>query len=78
MIIYHSPKSTLNSLIKRGSQFVKGDILDYNMLAEFSKGFDLVIYLAAKLDVTESTLHPEIVNVNVIGTINVIKSCIKK
>jgi len=61
MIIYHSSKSTLNSLIKRGAQFVKGDILDYNMLAEFSKGFDLVIHLAAKLDVTESTLLTHVI-----------------
>jgi UDP-glucose 4-epimerase len=74
----NSSKSTLNSLIKKGAQFLKGDILEYDMLAESSKGFDLVIHLAAKLDVTESTLHPEIVeNVNVNGTINVLKSCIK-
>jgi UDP-glucose 4-epimerase len=34
--------------------------------------------LAAKIDITESVLHPEIVkNVNVNGTINVLKSCIK-
>ena len=74
----NSSKSTLNLLIKKGAQFVIGDILDYDMLAESSKGFDLVIHLAAKLDVTESVLYPEIVeNVNVNGTINVLKSCIK-
>jgi len=74
----NSSESTLSSLIKKGAQFVKGDILDYDTLVESSKGFDLVIHLAAKLDVTESVLHPEIVeNVNVNGTINVLNSCIE-
>ncbi|MDH3735668.1 MAG: GDP-mannose 4,6-dehydratase [Nitrosopumilus sp.] len=74
----NSSKETLNSLIKKGARFFKGDILDYDTLVESSKGFDLVIHLAAKLDVTESTLHPEVVeNINVNGTINVLKSCIK-
>ena len=64
----NSSKSIMNSLIKKGAQFVKGDILDYDTLVESSKGFELMIHLAAKTDITESVLHPEIVeNVNVNG-----------
>ena len=71
-------KNTLNLLIKKGAQFIKGDILDYHTLSESSKGFDLVIHLAAKIDVTESVLHPEKVEeTNVTGTINLLKSCVK-
>lgn len=71
-------KNTLNLLIKKGAQFVKGDILDYHTLSESSKGFDLIIHLAAKIDITESVLHPEKVEeTNVTGTINVLKCCMK-
>jgi len=39
---------------------------------------DIMIHLAAKSDVTESVLHPEITNkVNVNGTINVLKCCLE-
>lgn len=74
----NSSKSTLNSLTKKGAQFIKGDILDYNRLVKSSKGFDLAIHLAAKIDVAESVLHPEKVeNTNVNGTVNVLKCCIE-
>ena len=74
----NSSKSTLNSLTRKGAQFLKGDILDYNKLIESSKGFDLAIHLAAKIDVAESVLCPEKVkNTNVNGTVNVLKCCIE-
>ena len=74
----NSSEKTLNSLIKKGAQFIKGDVLDYETLVGSSKGFDLAIHLAAKIDITESVLHPEVVeNVNVNGTINVVKCCIQ-
>jgi UDP-glucose 4-epimerase len=74
----NSSKGTLNSLTKKGAQFIKGDILDYNRLIKSSKGFDLAIHLAAKIDVVESVLYPKKVkNVNVNGTVNVLKCCIE-
>jgi nucleoside-diphosphate-sugar epimerase len=73
-----SSQSIADTLIKKGAQFIKGDILDYDTLSKSSKGFDVMIHLAAKSDVTESVSHPETVeNVNVNGTINVLDSCIK-
>ncbi|AJM91245.1 NAD-dependent epimerase/dehydratase family protein [Nitrosopumilus piranensis] len=56
--------------------FIQGDILDYETLLKSSKGTDVMIHLAAKTDVFESVTNPEdTMNVNVNGTINVLKCC---
>jgi len=71
-------QSTLGLLTKKGVQFVKGSIMDCDKLVKAAKGCDMVIHLAAKTDIAESVLHPEMVQeVNVNGTINVLKCCIK-
>ncbi len=68
----------VTSIESKGVEFLKGDILDYDLLCEFSKDVDCVIHLAAKSDVNESVINPEITNkVNVDGTANVINCCIK-
>ncbi|MDH3618350.1 MAG: GDP-mannose 4,6-dehydratase [Nitrosopumilus sp.] len=73
-----SSQGIADALIKKGAQFIKGDILDYDTLSKSSKGFDVMIHLAAKSDVTESVSHPETVEkINVNGTINVLNCCIK-
>ncbi len=65
-------------LIQKGADFVKEDILDYDKLVESCKEFDVVIHLAAKSDVADSVIHPETtMDVNVNGTINVLKACIQ-
>ena len=74
----NSSKNTLNLLTKKGAQIIKGDILNYDKLTKSSKGFDLAIHLAARIDVAESASHPEKVkNVNIDGTSNVLKCCIE-
>jgi UDP-glucose 4-epimerase len=71
-------QSTPDSLTKKGVQFVKGSIMDCDKLVEAAKGCDMVIHLAAKTDIAESVLHPEMVqDVNVNGTVNVLRCCIK-
>ena len=56
--------------------FVKGDILDYKTLLASCKGFDVVIHLAAKINVAESIINPEITNkVNISGTENILNAC---
>jgi len=65
-------------LIESGINFVKGDVLDFEKLTESSRNFDVVIHLAAKSDVTESIIHPEdTINVNLNGTINVLRCCVQ-
>jgi len=72
----NSTKESIIPLIEKGVYFVQGDILEYNNLVKSCVGFDLVIHLAAKSDVSESVINPEITNeVNVIGTENVLKCC---
>jgi UDP-glucose 4-epimerase len=57
-------------------KFIKGDILDFEKLVRSSRKMDVMIHLAAKSDVTDSIIHPEITkNTNVNGTINVLKCC---
>lgn len=65
-------------LINNGVKFIKGDVLDFEKLLECSKNFDVVIHLAAKSDVRESVINPkDTINVNLNGTINVLKCCVQ-
>ncbi len=74
----NSSKADIESLLEKGAKFVNEDILDYQKLQKSCIGFDLIIHLAAKSDVAESVIHPEITNeVNVTGTQNVMKCCIE-
>ncbi|MCJ8305457.1 MAG: NAD-dependent epimerase/dehydratase family protein [Nitrosopumilus sp.] len=74
----NSSEQNITSLIEKGVDFVKGDILDYDALVESCKEFDVVIHLAAKSDVSDSVIHPEITKkVNVDGTVNVVQCCIQ-
>jgi len=74
----NSSKVDIESLIEKGAKFVNEDILDYQKLQKSCIGFDLLIHLAAKSDVADSIIHPEITNeVNVTGTENIMKCCIE-
>ncbi|MFB5634879.1 MAG: NAD-dependent epimerase/dehydratase family protein, partial [Candidatus Nitrosomaritimum aestuariumsis] len=68
----------VDSLICMGAEFLQGDILDYDLLCKFAKDVDCIIHLAAKSDVSESVINPEITNkVNVEGTANVVNCCVQ-
>ncbi len=65
-------------LVDKGAKFLQGDVLDVDTLCEFSKDVDVIIHLAAKSDVNESVINPEITHkVNVDGTASVLHCCIK-
>lgn len=71
-------QSDVDYVVSKGAMFSKGNILDYEKLSEFGRGVDTVIHLAAKSDVSESVIHPEITNdVNVRGTQNVLQCCVE-
>ena len=56
--------------------FVKGDIRNYQLLEKSMRNHDLVIHLAAKTSVSDSNDNQEnVMDVNVNGSLNVIKSC---
>jgi len=74
----NSNKKNLNFLSKSIPDIIEGDLSNYELLKNSLIGFDLVIHLAAKIDISESLKHPEISNnVNVQGTINLLRACIK-
>ena len=74
----NSSKKNIVPLAELGAHFINEDILDYKSLRESCKKHDVVIHLAAKTNIRESVLYPEKVeNVNVNGTVNVLKSCIE-
>jgi len=72
-------KEKLKPLLDEGVNFIEGNILDFNLLKKIlNEKFDLVIHLAAKTDVEESFLYPDLVKeVNVKGTENLLKLCIE-
>ena len=56
--------------------FVKGDIRDYELLKKSMRNHELVIHLAAKTSVSDSNENQEnVIDVNVKGSHNVLKSC---
>jgi UDP-glucose 4-epimerase len=80
VVIYDNLSNSLQSdvkpLVKRGAEFVNGDILDYQTLQKSTERCDAVIHLAALSGVLDSIKNPEITyKVNVDGTENVIKCC---
>ena len=59
--------------------FCKGSVLDTNDVMHAMKGCDYVIHLAAMLGVRNTeTARMETLNVNILGTINVLNECIKQ
>ncbi len=56
-------------------EFVKGDIRDFESVENAVKGVDIVVHLAALIDVAESISKPDLYfDVNVKGTYNVAKA----
>ncbi|MFB5607562.1 MAG: NAD-dependent epimerase/dehydratase family protein [Candidatus Nitrosomaritimum yanchengensis] len=74
----NSSMDNIKPLLEKGAKFQYGDILDYKELEKSCSGYDLIIHLAAKSDVAESEINPDETNaVNVEGTTNVLKCCVK-
>jgi UDP-glucose 4-epimerase len=60
----------------RNFSFVKGDVCDFDLLDASIKDHDIVVHLAAQLEITKSYTNPIYdLNINLIGTMNVIKAC---
>lgn len=67
-----------NLFKSNNTTIIKADIQDYESIKSLTHEFDTVIHLAAKISVSESIIHPDIVhNVNVTGTLNLLRSCVK-
>jgi|CXWL01.1.fsa_nt_gi UDP-glucose 4-epimerase len=74
----NSSETNISELVARGAKIVKGDITDFHLVLQSVHGSDFVIHLAAKIDVEESIKLPEEVhNVNVTGTVNLLRACVE-
>ena len=74
----NSDENDIKDICKDGALLIIGSLTDYGLLEKKLKGFDFVIHLAAKIDILESIDDPEITNkINVEGTINVLRACVK-
>lgn len=83
VIIYdnlkNATKDSVHTLQNLGAQFVKGDVTNLALLKNSIKGSDIVIHLAAQIDVEDSIKNPQYThNVNVTGTLNVLLTCVEK
>ena len=73
-----SSKNDVVHLLENGVNLVTGDILDYDLLLKSMPNYDFVIHLAAQTSVEQSIVDPETtIDINVEGTVNVLKSCVK-
>ena len=69
--------TNLSNLTKDGALLIKGDVTDYKSILKYTKNVDFVIHLAAKINVNESVLLPQITHeVNVTGTLNLLRACV--
>jgi len=65
--------------LPKNINFFRGDVRNINDIAKASKGCDAIFHLAAISSLQETISNPEnCMENNVLGTINVIKVCLKK
>jgi UDP-glucose 4-epimerase len=65
--------------INKDAVFIEGSILDNNILNQALDGIEAVFHLAAKIRVEEGESNPDLYkNVNVAGTLNLLKICKEK
>ena len=71
----NSSENNIKSLLDK-VKFVNGDITNYDDVSNSIKGSDVVIHLAAKINVKESFANPNLTKrVNVDGTKNLLEAC---
>jgi len=75
----NSSRAEIQSLLKKGVSLVEGDIRNYEVLERCLSECDTVIHLAAQIDVQKSIINPkENYEINVEGTNNLLKACVKQ
>ena len=74
----NSSQENFSTTIKNNINIILGDILDFSKLESSMKNYDIVIHLAAKINIPESIKNPKLTfDTNVQGTVNVLNSCMK-
>lgn len=74
-----STEDNILSLKRDGATIVKGNITDFESVLKAVKDVEFLIHLAAKISVPDSIKSPELTfAVNVTGSINVLRACVKQ
>jgi UDP-glucose 4-epimerase len=80
VVVFDNFSHSSDLFLKNGKNItcIKGDILNQNQLSESIKKSDIVIHLAAQIDVERSINDPkETFDINVKGTENLLLSCVE-
>lgn len=73
----NSKKTDISDLIKNGVKIIEGSLINQKLLKKSLTDIDYVIHLAANIDISKSLITPEKShNVNVLGSINLLKASI--
>ena len=74
----NSSEDIISDLLDDGAKLIKGDITRRDEVSNAISGHDIVIHLAAKINVEDSIKFPkETLMTNVDGAINVLNACVK-
>jgi UDP-glucose 4-epimerase len=74
----NNSKDEISDLLQKNITLIDGDIVEFDSLKNALTGIDLVVHLAAQINVNASILDPDFTNkVNVIGTENLLNACIE-
>jgi len=72
----NSSEDKIQTLLDAGANLVKGDITVPDEVSNAISGHDIVVHLAAKINVQESFVNPNLTkHVNVDGTKNLLEAC---
>lgn len=75
----YNSKDSVSNLKKLGAKLIKGDVTNFDLVKKSIVGSDIVIHLAAQINVQDSIKNPQYTNnVNVTGTLNVLLACVEK
>ena len=68
----------IQDIVNDGAKIIKGDLNNFKLLKKSLRSIDVVIHLAAKIDILESIKHPELSHkINVLGSMNLLKACVE-
>ena len=74
----NSSEKNLFGLVEKGLTFINGDITNYSQIEKSLINMDIVIHLAAQIDINDSIQNPEKTYlINVQGTKNLLEGCVK-
>ena len=75
----NNSKESISNIKKLGAKLIKGDVTNFDLVKKSITGHDMVIHLAAQINVQDSIKNPQYTNnVNVTGTLNVLQACVEK